>query len=485
MKYEHKNLLSEKISKEVENLYNFYPYPGYPLLASSQWLRAYTASPNFIRGLSFGAHGIENNHDLPLHILIAGSGDSSPLSMSPWLNKRDKLTCVDISQRSISRLRWRYLFHPWYKTCQTNLYHQDMYVFLSQCISEGIRFNHIECYGVLHHLANPSEAISLLSQCLFPMGTMRIMVYNSRARFWLGQISKVFSQLKIKMDNESDMQLCYQILMKLQNIFPSYYGKRIRLTNFSAKRYLADTLIHPRVINWSYTQWLEVFARNQMQLKGLFDRYGELDDLPNPLWQKPEIELMENRVEDFRFENNFEWYFAKQQSSSESVKSEPNQAQRQSHQTRSLFSWWKKIYSYSLTHYPDNWFDFQETKTLSNLEKKSLWHNYLSHHHYISQTPREKAVFQSIIDTLPLKTKQRLARIGALLPKMNIQGNLLAPMEETMEAPNYNESKNSLAKGQKILTDYFSQILSERDLFSPKRLAFIVKRMSPPKTFVD
>lgn len=47
----------------------------------------------------------------------------------------------------------------------------------------GWQFDHIDCFGVLHHLADAAEGFRRLCRCLMPGGTIRLGVYSDFSRF--------------------------------------------------------------------------------------------------------------------------------------------------------------------------------------------------------------------------------------------------------------------------------------------------------------
>src|SRR5690606_17931340 len=102
-----------------------------------------------------------------------------------------RLLCVDLSAKSLRRARLRLTtdFRP------TEFVRSDINDFLRQQAAVTGPFHHIDIYGVLHHLDNPSETIRLLGTHLSTNGTIRVMVYNTHARSWLHSLQQVMRLL--------------------------------------------------------------------------------------------------------------------------------------------------------------------------------------------------------------------------------------------------------------------------------------------------
>jgi len=57
--------------------------------------------------------------------------------------------------------------------------------------------------------------------------------------------------------------------------------------------------------------WLEAIDAAGLSVTGVYDRYGNWMTLRTPLLEEPPLEAWLDRIEDRRFENNFELYLAK------------------------------------------------------------------------------------------------------------------------------------------------------------------------------
>jgi 2-polyprenyl-3-methyl-5-hydroxy-6-metoxy-1,4-benzoquinol methylase len=78
------------------------------------------------------------------------------------------------------------------------------------------QFDHINCYGVLHHMEEPQEGWRSLVNCLKPGGTMQIGLYSEIARQPVNRIRQHISELGYKPSIE-DMRRCRQDIMERQS----------------------------------------------------------------------------------------------------------------------------------------------------------------------------------------------------------------------------------------------------------------------------
>ena len=167
-----------------------------------------------------------------------------------------------------------------------------------------------------------------------------------------------------------------------------YYG------GFTSDTRFADTFLHPWEARLSIQQYYDLIGSSRLKPVALFDRYGELDDLKNPLWHMPTATELTERADDLRFENNLEIWLTHEQA----------RPVDQMHVGKIPWNLRTKMP-------PVRWFEAEETRTLSLSTKMTLWHGWLAtifgHHH------REA---HGLIARLPRTTAQRLARLGAILP---------------------------------------------------------------------
>jgi len=416
------------IAANVRRLYERYPYPHYPLLATPRLAEAWLISSAFATrlnrsGSAVGTPRVLTHNPLPEHVLIAGSGEILPWIVRRWERNTTRVTAVDLSGQSLRRARFR--------TCLTRgalvLHQGDIQEFLTGAAANGAAFSHVECYGMLHHLAQPDTALRKLHDALYPGGSMRVMVYNARARRWIHLVQDLFGVAGLALDPHSpaDVMFAGQLLELLGGELPALRARitamgRQVLTNTTR---FADTFLHPHELRWDIAQWFAEFAAAGFHVRGLFDRYGELDDLHNPMWQAPTAEELTARAEDLRFENNLELFLGRSSDLAEDAEAEDKQTSgakrpRVFRPVRLRFS------------PPRRWFDYTETRQVPALARHQLWGKFLAH----LSDPRDGGWSGDDLrkDVGPLRTLQRLARLGAILPRQISDGGLARALREPM-----------------------------------------------------
>lgn len=451
----------------VRRMYEAFPYPHYPLIGKPRWQDGYLASSKFAGRLFEDLLGREAAINGPVGpflrhprtILVAGAGEALPYVLRKIEPRQHRLLCVDLSRRSLRRARFRLGPLPY----RTDLVHADINTYLRQQASVTGPFNHIDAYGVLHHLPNPSETLRSLANHLSSNGTIRIMVYNSSARHWIHEIQTAFRLMKLDPYRSADRDFARTLLRSLCAHSPALKFKIDCLGKKTLQNdaRLVDTFFHVREARLSISRWFEVIDEARLVPFALVDRYGELDDLPNPLWQMPsQTELVERSL-DRRYENNFEVYLRKK-----FLQESP--ARRIWVDTSS--NRWDFIRQF-IKQPPSMWFSFPETAGIKRLDRQRLWYYYLRH---VSNTSTEPA--DRFIKTLPEPAIARLCRVGAILPRQIKDPGLvqigMAAMEVASEAPQSRDMANFDALPIKgMIESKLANIHHRR----PKRLALILE----------
>jgi hypothetical protein len=139
--------------------------------------------------------------------------------------------------------------------------------------------------------------------------------------------------------------------------------------------------------------WFEGLNKSGFRLIGLFDRYEECDDIPNPFWGINK-DLITERIAIGQFANNIEILIQKPGGQKFSF---PKQ---------------KSIMFTSFSTPPRAWFNTFETESMSKRALHTIWRK---HHMYL--TGKNGELTSSFLKTLPIPTLQRLARLGAILPQ--------------------------------------------------------------------
>lgn len=267
----------------VQEHYQNYPYPHYPLFASVRRCDTYA--------LNLTALWARFNHTLPTaearNILVAGCGTFAPY---PWsvANPDVPITALDLSERSLRRARLHCVFHGrWNITYRCG----D----LSDQSAVAGRFGLIDAYGVLHHLPDPLEGLKTLACRLVQGGILRIMVYSRYARREEESIRRALRLLNIDSPRHA-----FGILRRA--------APGSRLANFlnasdevRTRSGLADALLHPTVKTYRIDELLRMVSWAGLEVK-LFAHYGARE---NPAEEIERLRIMER---DRRSPGNFVAY---------------------------------------------------------------------------------------------------------------------------------------------------------------------------------
>lgn len=455
-------------TERVKELYEHFPFPHYPLWMPLKQSNGELGSSSFAARLFREKYEKLSAIDQPVEqfcprdktILIGGCGDTQPLVFRKVEPKDHKLLCVDISNANLERARKRLIL----RKGLTRFINSDLELFMAKEGKVAGPYDHIDLYGVLHHLADPTRVLSSLARSLHDQGTMRLMVYNSHARAWIRDWQSIFRLLRINYKDAKDILVAQDILKQAAQNLPRLESRLGRMSSLLAhpSRFV-DCFLHEREASLSIQDWYRSIEDCGLEAVGLLDLYGELDDLPNPLWQVPQAEELSERAADFRYENNLVLYLAKPQIRHTAKSSKSKAVQ---HFTR------RKKRSKTP---PQSWFECPETKKLSFQFRKNIWHNYISE----AESFKIDASKITQLKSLPIPSLQRLARMGAIsqdtASKLGIREKLLAPMSHEMEKPEYGPAISDIRNSS--LTRLIMNRLQNENIYSERRFFAIVERI--------
>ncbi len=400
-------ILHSSIVKSVRALYELHPYPHYPLFAKPRWQDGYLTHSHFANRLicdlgivNTPAYASVIEGSVSTKVLIGGGGEILPYIIRKWESKSQSIVTVDLSSASLKRARWRCKWYP--RSIQFEHADLDHYLRINSGQQDfGCRFRHIDVYGVLHHMANPTQTLKLIGEALVPGGTVRLMVYNSAARSWIHELQRTFYLLGIDPASADDINMALRILRILasKSIVIAGRLRQMGLATLNSPARFADTFLHPREARIGIAAWYKAIVDAGLKVAGLFDRYAELDDLANPLWQAPNIYELEPRLIDRRFENNFELFLVRPTEAG--VRSSALMAKVQ----HPRMNPWLLM----LKAPPSQWFSYLETKQIDLPMRLRIWHAHLR---WVMNASH--AGMSTVLSSLPMTALQRLVRIGAI-----------------------------------------------------------------------
>jgi SAM-dependent methyltransferase len=455
-----------EITQTVRSLYEKHPYPKYPLLARPRWVDGYLASSLFSQRLTIDLkretrdlRGVAGTNNRQMQILLGGSGEILPYIVRKWEPWQHRLTSLDISKASLERAKFRLALDRKPK----RWVHQDLDLFLSHVQTASL--GHIDVFGVIHHMPNPSQTLDLIAKALVPGGTARIMIYNSDARGWIHHIQRLFDLLLISPESPQDLAFARKILQMAQAWSPTLatFLSQMGGGTLANDARFSDTFLHPRECRKDPPWWLDRIQKAGLEPLGMLDRYAELDDLVNPLWNPPLPEALKVRSLDRRFEGNLEFFV---------YRPHGIRCQSDTYPAPQL----RKFAHLNAFRFgpPRMWFDFPETQKLGFIMRQFLWDAFLA---WVHEGKRKHDRY--LTRKIPFHALQRLARIGAILPGQISDKGLLraiaAPMTESMTPLPLPETSSPMPLE---LIDLMKKRLQEQDRYEEKRLQAASKRLA-------
>jgi SAM-dependent methyltransferase len=350
--------------------------------------------------------------------LSIGSGEILPYIIRQWEPSATRVTCVDLSQRSLRRATIRTAFLG----RKISFHHGDIDAYLQSSLSTQRKFQHMEAYGVLHHISGHRKTMRLMRDSLADDGLIRLMVYNSHARDWIWEINRAFVDLGLSYKEDRDVQAARNLLRQLATTSPRlhYRLEQMGSSSLDHDTRFADTFMHPWESRATIKQWFDLWKSCGLRPMALYDRYAELDDLPNPLWHCPTADELAERAQDLRFENNLEVWLC-----------HANQAPKPMSSSQNVHQMPLRL---RLTLPPSQLRRFSETSTMTWGAQLILWQGLLRSIHGL----KSRRV-PDLLQSMDIAQAQRLARIGLITPhaarESGLYERLLAPMTSSMSPP--------------------------------------------------
>ena len=178
--------------------------------AFPRWLNVPPLQPpisliNLVRAIFPHMRGAQLNYASKPEILVAGCGTGLIPIIDALQIKGSSVTAVDLSLASLS-----YALRKTRELGITNIEYGQADILNLGAL--GREFDHINCFGVLHHLADPVKGWNVLVDLLKPGGTMLIGLYSEKARRCVGIARDLIAE-KGYSSSPQDMRSCRQDLM--------------------------------------------------------------------------------------------------------------------------------------------------------------------------------------------------------------------------------------------------------------------------------
>ncbi len=195
-------------SQKIHNQYLQWPYPNIPLIGSVRRTDTWQINLNYLADRC----GVPPPTGRP-KILLAGCGTFQPYVFA-MANPSADIIATDISETSLKIARNRNRLHGIFGVTYQRLDLNKPETYPTE------RFDYIECYGVLMHLADPQKTLNALAARLKDNGILRIMVYPHFSRKRIFQIQRLAKLLGLHQEDPSHPALLRKIILNLPATHP-------------------------------------------------------------------------------------------------------------------------------------------------------------------------------------------------------------------------------------------------------------------------
>ena len=247
------------VTGAVQALYEEYPYPQF---------RQIFVCPDAAASLGYIAHRCYRPEPFrPRRVLVAGCGTTQAVSTAAS-NPAAAVVGIDISQESL-QISERMAGDLGLKNLQ--LRQEDILAFSGH---DG-QFDLIDCYGVLHHTADPLRGFRNLARALAPDGLMSVMVYSQRVRHEIGEFQQIFRMLNRVRENRGGNASLASRMALAQRLAGILAGSdsRLKTTGQKASAMLpedrtrfADTYLQPREVRYTLDELLKMVSEAGLDL---------------------------------------------------------------------------------------------------------------------------------------------------------------------------------------------------------------------------
>jgi SAM-dependent methyltransferase len=137
------------------------------------------------------------------------------------------------------------------------------------------QFDLIDCYGVLHHTADPLRGFRNLARALAPDGLMSVMVYSQRVRHEIGEFQQIFRMLNRVRENRGGNASLASRMALAQHMagILAISDSRLKTTGQKASAMLpedrtrfADTYVQPREVRYTLDELLKLVSEAGLDL---------------------------------------------------------------------------------------------------------------------------------------------------------------------------------------------------------------------------
>lgn len=176
-----------QITQAVQHQYERFPYPPVPV---EQEYPGFSVVSSYILGQYARTRLLQ--HPKGKRALVAGCGTGFEIHGLAVTNPDlEQIIGVDMSQTSVKQAQERLRYHR-LRHCEAQV--GDLLD--PESLPSG-PFDLIEAYGVLHHTADPAQALGNLAHRLAPDGILSLMLYNRRGRMLVYHVRETLQRLGV------------------------------------------------------------------------------------------------------------------------------------------------------------------------------------------------------------------------------------------------------------------------------------------------
>ena len=125
-----------------------------------------------------------------MRILVVGAGTLEAVVVAQQHLKAKEIVAVDLSQRSLSLLKRRFVFGRMRELLHFHWLPAIKFIEADINAWNDGEFDYIIASNVLHHTEDPAQTLNHLASMLKPSGVMRIVTYAKQSRFWINRTSE-------------------------------------------------------------------------------------------------------------------------------------------------------------------------------------------------------------------------------------------------------------------------------------------------------
>jgi 2-polyprenyl-3-methyl-5-hydroxy-6-metoxy-1,4-benzoquinol methylase len=263
----------DKITSQVKNQYNKYPYPPINIGNTIE------NNVNYVTNYEFVNYICTRNYKTSKNIKILDAGCGTGFSTIGLIrqNPNAEIYAVDISKVTLKIAEER-IEKAGLLSEKIKFVHMDLMEF-----SLDIQFDYIICSGVLHHLSSPEVGLGNLKKLLKPNGIIYLMVYSENARRWMLSLKKLILQLQNnKEDFEEGILIGKEILKILSpnnSISINYSASYNHASNFIGEEFakseaqFVDCFLNANERTYSIKEIFDLLESEKLSFLRFFDEY--------------------------------------------------------------------------------------------------------------------------------------------------------------------------------------------------------------------